>query len=83
MVLEQDVVPSPELLSFFAQCLPVLSADDSLIGVTAWNENGKSSTLFIYFIVLILCMNLECKTGLHEQLVWGSSTGVLSGGSNP
>lgn len=40
IVLEENVIPSPDILSFFAQCFPVLKLDETLIGVTAWNENG-------------------------------------------
>lgn len=41
IILEENVIPSPDILSFFAQCFPVLKLDETLIGVTAWNENGK------------------------------------------
>ena len=40
IVLEEEVVPSRDFLHFMAQCLPILAKDDSLVGVSAWNENG-------------------------------------------
>lgn len=40
LVLEEEVIPTQDFLSFHAQCLSVLESDKSLIGVSAWNENG-------------------------------------------
>lgn len=41
ILLEEEVIPSKDFLDFLGQCLPVISKDESLIGVSAWNENGK------------------------------------------
>ncbi|ELU14958.1 hypothetical protein CAPTEDRAFT_220050 [Capitella teleta] len=40
VVLEEEVIPSQDLLSFLAQCLSTVEADPSLAGISAWNENG-------------------------------------------
>lgn len=47
LVLEEEVIPTQDFLSFHAQCLSVLESDETLIGVSAWNENGyeKVSTI--------------------------------------
>ena len=39
--LEEEVLPTADILSFFGQCLDVLNEDDSLAGVTAFNEHGS------------------------------------------
>lgn len=41
--LEEDVFPSSDFLNFFRQCLPSVEADDTLVGISAWNDNGHSS----------------------------------------
>jgi GNT-I family len=40
ILLEEEVIPTTDILNYFAQCLPVLDEDETLIGATAWNENG-------------------------------------------
>lgn len=40
IVLEEEVIPTQDFLSFHAQCLPLLQLDSSLFGISAWNENG-------------------------------------------
>lgn len=40
IVMEEEVIPTTDLLHYMSQCLPVLDYDDTLIGATAWNENG-------------------------------------------
>jgi beta-1,2-N-acetylglucosaminyltransferase len=40
VVLEEEVIVGPDFLYFLGQCLPAVDQDDSLIGVSAWNENG-------------------------------------------
>lgn len=32
-------------LGFLAQCFAAVEADESLIGISGWNENGMSSKL--------------------------------------
>lgn len=44
LIIESHVILSPDLLPFFGQMIPVLSGDDELVGVTAWNENGFLNT---------------------------------------
>jgi len=39
-VLEGDIVAAPDLLWYFAQLEPLLHRDDTLLCVSAWNDNG-------------------------------------------
>lgn len=41
-MLEEEVILAPDFLNFVAQCLDAVEKDDTLIGISAWNENGKS-----------------------------------------
>jgi len=41
IVLEEEVLPTADFLQFMAQCLDVVTNDSSLIGVSAWNDNGQ------------------------------------------
>jgi len=41
IVLEEEVLPTADFLQFMAQCLDVVMKDSSLIGVSAWNDNGQ------------------------------------------
>lgn len=36
------MIPTVDFLNYFAQLLPVLDQDETLIGASAWNENGTS-----------------------------------------
>ena len=45
IVLEEEVLPTADFLQFMAQCLNVLVKDTSLIGVSAWNDNGECRLL--------------------------------------
>ncbi|XP_046354639.1 protein O-linked-mannose beta-1,2-N-acetylglucosaminyltransferase 1-like [Haliotis rufescens] len=40
IVLEEELLLAPNFLHFMSHFLPVLDADDSLMGVSAWNYNG-------------------------------------------
>lgn len=40
ILLEEEVIPTHDLLFFLGQCLKVLQSDDTLAGVSAFNENG-------------------------------------------
>ena len=42
IVLEEEVIAGPDLLAMMAQCLAAVDADDTLIGISAWNVNGTS-----------------------------------------
>ena len=41
IVLEEEVILGPDFLYFLAQCLTSVNADDSLIGVSTFNDNGE------------------------------------------
>ena len=41
IVFEEEVLPTADFLQFMAQCLDVVMKDTSLIGVSAWNDNGQ------------------------------------------
>jgi len=41
IVLEEEVLPTADFLQFMAQCLDVVVKDFSLIGASAWNDNGQ------------------------------------------
>jgi len=47
ILLEEEVLPTADFLQFMAQCLDVVMKDSSLIGVSAWNDNGKYSIVNI------------------------------------
>ncbi len=42
VVLEEEVILAPDFLNFMAQSLDAVEKDESLIGVSAWNDNGES-----------------------------------------
>ena len=42
IVLEEEVILAPDFLNFVAQCVDAIEKDDTLIGVSAWNDNGKN-----------------------------------------
>jgi hypothetical protein len=44
IVLEEEVIVGPDFLYFLAQCLATVEKDDSLIGISGWNENGEDSS---------------------------------------
>ena len=44
IVLEEDLVLSPDFLYFMAQTYPVVRQDKTLVGVSAWNDNCKLNT---------------------------------------
>jgi hypothetical protein len=35
------VIPSQDLLAFFAQCLEAVEGDATLAGISSWNDNGE------------------------------------------
>jgi len=41
------VVPTTDFLHYMSQCLPLLDSDETLIGATAWNENGRFLSQFL------------------------------------
>ena len=47
LVLEEEVLPTADFLQFMAQCLEVIVKDSSLVGVSAWNDNGQCGIVFI------------------------------------
>jgi len=42
ILIEEEVIPTTDFLLYLSQCLPILEYDETLIGATAWNENGRS-----------------------------------------
>ena len=40
IVLEEEVILGPDFLYFMAQCLTAVDSDESLIGISGFNENG-------------------------------------------
>ncbi|XP_078309780.1 protein O-linked-mannose beta-1,2-N-acetylglucosaminyltransferase 1-like isoform X2 [Crassostrea virginica] len=44
IVIEEEIVLTPDFLNFLSQCLPALAADDSLFGISAFNYNGFETT---------------------------------------
>lgn len=52
IVLEENLILSPDFLFYMAQLVPTLEKDESLLGVSAWNPNGYtnvSSNLYIAY----------------------------------
>ena len=41
IVLEEEVIPGRDFLNFLSQFLDVIDTDSTLMGVGAWNANGK------------------------------------------
>jgi alpha-1,3-mannosyl-glycoprotein beta-1,2-N-acetylglucosaminyltransferase len=52
VVVEEDLVFSPDLLLFFARLAPAMDADDSILAISAYNDNGlapiASNTCLVY-----------------------------------
>ncbi|XP_070557741.1 protein O-linked-mannose beta-1,2-N-acetylglucosaminyltransferase 1-like [Ptychodera flava] len=44
IVLEEQLEVSPDFLNYFAQTLPLMDKDDSIISISAWNSNGYLTT---------------------------------------
>lgn len=44
MILEEDLLVSDDVMDYFNQLLPVLSSDDSLLCISAWNDNSYQRT---------------------------------------
>jgi len=42
IVLEEEVITTQDFMELLARCLPAIDADDTLVGVSAWNVNGLS-----------------------------------------
>lgn len=40
VVLEDDLLPSPDFIEFFEQGAKLMSQDDTVFVVSAWNDNG-------------------------------------------
>jgi len=59
ILLEEEVIPTTDFLHYMSQCLPILDYDETLIGATAWNENGLFfSLLFRHAVTLNILMTL-------------------------
>ena len=46
IVLEEEVILASDFLIFMAQCIDVLDKDNTLVGVSAFNENGQLTENF-------------------------------------
>ncbi|EDV27534.1 uncharacterized protein TRIADDRAFT_21462 [Trichoplax adhaerens] len=46
IILEEDLVVSPDILDYFSESLPCLKADNSILTISAWNPNGYRSSSF-------------------------------------
>ena len=70
IVLEEEVLPTADFLQFMAQCLDIIVKDTSLIGASAWNDNGQCCIVFITAVPLILCVVqlLSCQLLCHVML---------------
>ena len=68
IVLEEEVIATQDFLELIARCLPAIEADDTLIGVSAWNVNGLSLSLlsnnFIKYII----------QAVFDMYMWGKKT---------
>lgn len=42
IILEEDLVISPDFFSYFSATSSLLSSDPSLLAISAWNDNGQS-----------------------------------------
>lgn len=52
IVLEEEVIPTQHFIELHACCLPAVDTDDTLVGVSAWNVNGLSLSLWFLFHLL-------------------------------
>lgn len=59
IVFEEEVIPTKDFLHFMSQCWASLNKDPTLIGISAWNENGKATVR--------LCFG----EGGFERFFWG------------
>jgi len=50
ILLEEEVIPTTDFLHYMSQCLPLLNYDETLIGATAWNENGRFVSPFMHTV---------------------------------
>ena len=74
IVIEEEIVLTPDFLNFLSQCLPALAADDSLFGISAFNYNGKFYRLDVWMHLLKfhdvssnLQKNMPCVTvGVYQ-----------------
>ncbi|KAL4226255.1 hypothetical protein ACF0H5_014238 [Mactra antiquata] len=51
IVIEEELILSPDFLFFLAQCTDVLSKDDTLLGVSAFNFNGFEETSYNKYLM--------------------------------
>lgn len=61
IVLEEEVIPSPDLLCYFSQCM-ALPDDKSIAGYSAWNPNGERMYLmqlgtWDFLLMFVLTVN--------------------------
>lgn len=47
IILEEEVLPTADFLQFMAECLDAIMKDSSLIGASAWNDNGQCCVVLL------------------------------------
>ena len=45
IILEEDIMIAPDFFGYFEALAPLLASDDSLLSVSAWNDNGRNGTV--------------------------------------
>ena len=43
IILEDDMLVSPDFFGYFEKLIPIVIKDDTLIAASAWNDNGKKT----------------------------------------
>jgi len=62
------VIATQDFLQLLARCLPAVEADDTLVGVSAWNINGLSFSLLSLICLLIHYCSLFNQQTVLEWL---------------
>lgn len=82
IVFEEEVMARRHYLSFIAQCLSVVEADKSLIGISGWNENGflEVSTIpnYVYRTETIPGLGFLLKKSFYDAHMKGRMTSCCS-----
>jgi len=58
-MIEEEVSPTRDFLHYMAQCLPLLDYDETLIGASAWNENGQRLNDSVLFLEVLSYRTLQ------------------------
>ncbi|KAK6175496.1 hypothetical protein SNE40_013951 [Patella caerulea] len=72
IVLEEELILAPDFLNFMAQCVEILNADETLLGVSAWNFNGyedvSGNKELVYRVEEFPGLGLFIKTSALQRL---------------